>query len=133
GADHGADDDHGAVEEADGADESSFGAGGAGWCGGDGVSHGRWSYTAAAWLAFSSKSIYCRARFAGSAARRISPMTATESAPAASTSGAVSKVIPPMATIGFWVRRRTSRIISMPTTGSGLALEAVAKMGPMAM
>src|SRR5581483_1445311 len=60
------------------------------------------------------------------------PMMATESAPADQTSRAFSGVIPPMATRGFSIRLRQRRISSMPTTGSGLPLEDVAKMGPMA-
>jgi len=80
-----------------------------------------------------SKSTNCRARFPGSGARKISLITATESAPASITSRARSSVIPPIATIGFCVSSRAFRIIAVPTTGSGLPFESVAKTGPSAM
>ena len=59
-------------------------------------------------------------------------ITATESAPARNTSAALASVMPPMATSGFSRSRRQRRTSSMPTTGSGLRLEAVAKTGPSA-
>ena len=49
-----------------------------------------------------------------------SPITATESAPAASTRGAFSKVIPPMATKGLRVARRASPQAFQPDHGIGI-------------
>ena len=86
-------------------------------------------------VCFAAPSIsrYCLARKPRSGARRMSLITATESAPASITAAAFSSVIPPMATIGLSVSSRTRRIKSAPTTGSGFAFDEVAKIGPTAM
>src|SRR5580658_6107183 len=64
--------------------------------------------------------------------RNKSDITATESAPASITDRALARVMPPMATSGLHVNSLARRRPSRPTTGSGFALLAVAKIGPMA-
>jgi hypothetical protein len=54
-----------------------------------------------------------------------SPITAIESAPAAHIAGAVSLVMPPIATSGFSTSARHSFKASIPVTGSGFRLDAV--------
>ena len=86
----------------------------------------------AACFAVSRRWMNRRACSAGSDALKMSLITATESAPASMTPAAFSKRIPPMATMGFFVSGLSSRRSAVPTTGSGLALLVVAKIGPMA-
>jgi hypothetical protein len=61
-----------------------------------------------------------------------SDITATESAPASITDRQLARLMPPIATSGFRVKDLAWRTPSRPTTGSGLALLAVANTGPMA-
>src|SRR5258708_23636642 len=64
--------------------------------------------------------------------RNKSDITATASAPASMTERPLARVMPPIATSGLRVSSLARRTPSSPTTGSGLALLVVAKMGPMA-
>src|SRR6267143_515250 len=82
GSDHRAHDNHRAIEQSNGPHKARFVLRVTLWYGVRRVGHSEVPQTAAASFAASRSSTYCRARNPGSGARRISLMTATESAPA---------------------------------------------------
>ena len=55
----------------------------------------------------------------------VAAMMAAAWAPAATTSGRRSRVMPPMATTGTGEAAHTARRRATPSTGSGLSLDAV--------
>ena len=83
---------------------------------------------------YASASRNARTRRSGSVVARRSPIIATAEAPASITAGAVSSVMPPMATTGTPRDRPTASDTRANPTGSyPVALVLVPNTGPMAM